>query len=243
GGRWDINNIVYNNTDGVNTDFAGGGSKFVGSNITISNNIAHDNFGTGLFVDGGGTHDTFDHNTSYNNYGDGIRYEISRYGVITNNIVYGNNAPGLAQILYTGSDHGRISGNTVSDNGSGAIIVVNTVGGRAGIVYQVTDTQVTGNMIGISYNQNDVTAGLIDHAQPPQPSIFSDPTNFFDYNVYEFFTVSQRSSWSWGETANLLQPISWSAWQANGQDRNGAVIVNVPALDINLAQWLKADKF
>ena len=65
--------------------------------------------------------------------------------------------------------------------------------------------------------------GLIDHAQPSQPSTFSDPTNFFDYNIYEFFPVSQGPSWSWGETANFLQPTSWSAWQANSQNPNETV--------------------
>jgi parallel beta-helix repeat protein len=225
GGRWDSNEIAFNNVDRVNTDFCGGGSKFVGSNITVSNNIAHDNYGTGLFTDSGGSHDTYDHNTSYNNYGGGIRYETSRYGTITNNTVYGNSK--TAQIVYTGSDHGRISGNTVIDNGVGAIVVVNTTGSRVGTVFKVTDTQVTGNTIWTSSNENDVVAGLIDHAQPAQPSIFSDPTNFFNSNIYEF-SGSVRSSWHWGETANPLDPISWTTWRDDKQDPHGSVKDGVP---------------
>jgi hypothetical protein len=234
GGRWDSNIIAYNNTDGVlpGGPAGGGGSKFVGSNITLSNNIVHDNDGPGLWSDGA-TSNTYDHNISYNNNGGGIRYEVGQYGVITNNTAYGNTAD--AQIVFTGSDHGRINGNVVIDNGAGAIVVVNTVGSRAGTVYQVTDTEVTGNTVWASSNVTDVIAGLVDRAQPPQPTIFSDPTNFFDFNTYNF-SGSLRSSWGWGETANPLQPISWAAWQANGQDPHGQVMVNVPLPKLNLQQ-------
>jgi len=226
GGLWDSNTVAYNNADHINVNFAGGGSKFTGSNVTVSNNIVHDNLGSGLFTDAGGTYNTYDHNTSYNNSANGIRYEVSRYGTITNNFVYGNQA----QIVYTGSDHGRISGNTVIQNSSsqGAILVVNTVGTRTdNASYLITDTQVTGNTIWIASNGVNVAAGLRDQAQPPQPSIYTDSTNFFDYNVYEF-SASVRSSWIWGEVANSFQPISWSAWQADGQDPHGTTMQNIP---------------
>ena len=226
GGLWDSNTVAYNNANHINVNFAGGGSKFTGSYVTVSYNIVHDNLGSGLFTDAGGTYNTYDHNTSYNNSANGIRYEVSRYGTITNNFVYGNQA----QIVYTGSDHGRISGNTVIQNSSsqGAILVVNTVGTRTdNASYLITDTQVTGNTIWIASNGVNVAAGLRDQAQPPQPSIYTDSTNFFDYNVYEF-SASVRSSWIWGEVANSFQPISWSAWQADGQDPHGTTMQNIP---------------
>ncbi|MBV8357004.1 MAG: right-handed parallel beta-helix repeat-containing protein [Deltaproteobacteria bacterium] len=231
-GLWDSNYVAYNNIDGVNPDFGAGGSKFAGNNITISNNIVHGNYGPGLWTDDGGTYDRYEHNISYNNFAGGIRYEISRYGVITNNTVYGNTKN--AQIVYTGSDHGRISGNRVIDNGSGAIVVVNIVGTRprsSEPIYKVIDTQVTSNMIETSCNPNEVAVGLIDHAQPPQPTIFSDTTNLFDRNIYRFsnsfqFTSGRpaRRCWAWGETGPVQKPISWSAWQGSRQDPNGAVI-------------------
>jgi parallel beta-helix repeat protein len=223
GSLWDSNIIAYNNTDGVNYGYAGG-SKFTGNNVTISNNIAHDNNGVGLWTDSGGTYMTYDGNTSYNNNQEGIRYEISRYGTITNNTVYGNSP--YAQIVYTGSDHGRISGNTVTDNGNGAIVVVNNYGTRSGTVYTVTDVQVTGNTIWLSSSGRDTAAGLIDGANPLEPSIYTDPTNFFNNNTYEF-SGSIRSSWLWGE-GSVEDPISWSTWQAGGQDLDGTVMVGVP---------------
>jgi parallel beta-helix repeat protein len=225
GGLWEDNTVAYNNADGVFTGYAGFGADWTGSGITISHNVSHDNYGVGLHVDAGGTYDTINGNISYNNNQSGIRYEVSRYGTITNNTVYGNSP--YAQIVYTGSDHGRISGNIVTDNGNGAIVVVNCYGARGGTVYPVTNVQVTGNTIFVSSSANDVVAGLIDHAVPPEPSIFSDPTNFFNNNIYKF-SGSSRNSWHWGETSNPLLNMSWSAWQAGGQDLDGTVEVGVP---------------
>jgi parallel beta-helix repeat protein len=228
-GLWDSNTIAFNNTDYVNPGFEAGGSKFNGNNVMISNNVAHDNYGPGLWTDVNATYNTYDHNTSYNNYNGGIRYEISRYGVITNNLVYGNTKS--AEIVYTGSDHGRISGNTVIDNGWGAIGVWNIVGTRPNTqIYQVADTQVTNNTVQVPATVHQgVVAGLQDFASPHEPRIFGDPTNFFDYNTYQFEGAS-RSAWHWGETSNVYISINWSAWQAGGEDLHGRVSINTPVL-------------
>ncbi len=228
GGLFDSNEIAKNNTDRVSTNFEGGGTKFTGSYIMISNNVAHDNYGVGLFTDTSGTYNTYDSNTSYHNYAGGIRYEISRYGTITNNTVYGNYGknPG---IVYTGSDHGRISGNTVIDNGYGTIEVWNTLGTVRSIypVYQVTDTQVTNNTIYIPTTAHEgVAVGFQDFGTPLQPRVFSDPTNFFDYNIYQFQSLG-RPIWHWGETSNVYAAISWATWRADGQDPNGTLRFNV----------------
>jgi hypothetical protein len=232
GGLWDSNYIAYNNIDGVNPDFEAGGSKFVGNNVRITNNIAHDNYGPGLWSDEGATYDYYGHNSSYNNFAGGIRYEISRYGVITNNTVYGNTKN--AQIVYTGSDHGKITGNRVIDNGHGAILILNIIGTRPrsrSPIYKVVDTQVTGNTIEAQCNPNDAAVGLLDRAEPPQPSIFTDASNFFDHNVYLFSNSHQlaagplaRRCWAWGETTRGQGPISWSDWQASGQDPHGVAM-------------------
>jgi parallel beta-helix repeat protein len=231
-GLWDANYVAYNNLDHVNPDFEAGGSKFVGNYITISHNIVHDNYGVGLFTDDGGTHNTYDHNTSYNNNGGGIRYEISRYGTITDNTVYGNTHN--PQIVYTGSDHGRIAANTVIDAGWGAIGVWNITGTRPRSrepIYQVTDTQVTRNTIETSCTPNHIAAGLVDFAKPAQPGIFNNRTTLFDYNIYKVPSSFQFASgrpagkcWHWGELTSPYTTISWSAWQARGQDIHGAVV-------------------
>ena len=85
--------------------------------------------------------------------------------------------------------------------------------------------------------------GLIDHAQPSQPSTFSDPTNFFDYNIHEFFPVSQKPSWSWGETAIFSSAHKLERLAGKQPKSEWDSVVNFPALDIHLAQWLRADEF
>jgi parallel beta helix pectate lyase-like protein len=221
-GQWTSNIFAYNDTDRVSTDYSGNGGKFTGSNITVSDNVSHDNVGSGLHADGGATNITFDRNVCYNNTSNGIRYEISRYGTITNNVLYYNGYGYGAQIVYTGSDHGTISGNFVIDNGYGAIDVTNAVGARPG-AYTVTDTQVTNNTVWLSSTADDVAVDFEDRAQPPQPGIFSDPTNFFDGNTYDFSLGYSRNAWLWGETDNYFAPMSWANWQANQQDRHGTI--------------------
>jgi parallel beta-helix repeat protein len=231
GGLWDSNEVAYNNIDGVNPDFEAGGSKFVGDHITIRRNIVHDNYGTGLWTDEGAMYNTYYQNISYHNSGGGIRYEISRYGIIENNTVYGNRKD--AQIVYTGSDHGRIIGNKVINDGAGGIFVQNIAGRPRAITYKVIDTQVTGNTV-VILNPVRIAAGVLDFAQPGQPEVFSDPTNLFDYNVYKVATESHSSSiplaapsWFWGENPGRgARRVSWREWRASGHDQNGALVTS-----------------
>ena len=219
GGVIDSNTIVHNNVNNVMQGFEGGGTKFSGDNLMVSNNIVHDNIGVGLHADAGATHITFNHNTVYNNQGCGIRYEVSRYGTIENNTAYGNGLSGIgacgAQITYTGSDHGRITGNKVIDGGTGGIRIYNTVGTKpfGQTVYKVTDTRVTGNTIVVSNKASDIASGLIDTAKPLQPSIFTDRTNVWANNIYQISgTPWTNKSWNWGENAAHAKPVNWSTW-------------------------------
>jgi parallel beta-helix repeat protein len=228
GGLYDSNVVAFNNTDNVYPGWEAGGTKFNGNNITVSNNIVHDNKGQGLDTDGDGTYNVYNHNLVYNNVAAGIRYEVSRYGTIINNTVYGNT--GNPQIVYTGSDHGRISGNTVIDNGSGAIGVWNIYGSRPhtqATLYVVHDVQVTNNTIWIPSTGHEVAVGFQDFGVPLQPNVFNDPSNFFDYNTYEF-SSGGRNSWMWGEVPNVYLPISWTSWHNAHQDAHGRLMFNMP---------------
>jgi parallel beta-helix repeat protein len=212
GGLFDSNYIVHNNIDQVLRGFEGVGTKFTGDNLTISNNIVHDNLGNGLSTDSNASYNSYIHNTTYNNLGCGIVYETSRYGTIENNTVYGNTTCG--GIIYAGSDHGRISGNTVTDDGLGGIKVYNIVGTRAlQATYQVTDTQVTGNTIAVASVPGDIASGLIDGANPAEPSIFTDPTNIWANNTYLVSSLPWvGKSWAWGENNGKVNPIDWNTW-------------------------------
>jgi parallel beta-helix repeat protein len=234
GGLFDSNTIAYNNIDNVAPGFEAGGTKFTGSHIRISNNTVHDNQGVGLWTDGHGEYMTYDHNTSYNNYG-GIRYEVSEHGTITNNTVYGNGASGSDQITYTSSDYGVISRNIVSvgvagpytsGSMSGGIAVDNT-GREDG--FKVTHVRVIHNTITFDRNAGGyLGAGLDDYAS--QPDVYSDPTNYFDYNTY-YVPLLGNKNWYWGERPSSVRPgpnsVTWSTWQANGEDLHGSVIQGI----------------
>ena len=231
GGLFDSNTIAYNNIDNVSPGFEAGGTKFTGSRIMISNNVVHDNRGIGLWTDGHGEYMTYDHNTSYNNYG-GIRYEVSEHGTITNNTVYGNGSSGNDQITYTSSDYGVISGNTVfvgvpgpyTSGSMSAGIAVDNTGRSDG--FKVTHVQVTHNTIKFDPSaDNYLGVGLDDYAS--QPDVYTDPTNYCDYNSY-YVPVLGNRNWYWGERGSLVapgpNPVTWSMWQTNGEDLHGSVI-------------------
>jgi hypothetical protein len=77
-----------------------------------------------------------------------------------------------------------------------------------------------------------IAAGMLDFAQPPQPEISNDPTNFFDHNVYKLPTVSRFGGarmaglfWFWGENKGRgPKRVTWADWQASGHDRNGTLV-------------------
>jgi parallel beta-helix repeat protein len=229
-GLWDSNTIAYNNTDNVTPAFEAGGSKWAGSNNTISNNIVHDNQGTGLWSDVHSKYDTYDHNTSYNNYA-GIRYEVSTYGTITNNTVYGNGLTGntVGQINAVDSAYLTISGNTVYVGipgpwGPGTFgIGIGNDGRSDG--FKTTNVEVTNNTVTFSSAAAALSVvGLTDYDN--EPDIFTYDGNYFDYNTY-YVPVLGEKNWYWGENpkGRGINPVTWSAWQDAGQDLHGSVIL------------------
>lgn len=244
GDLFDSNKVVHNNIDNVTVGFEAGGMKSVMSNARFTNNIVHDNYGPGIWFDVHSDHITIDHNTSYNNT-IGISYEISHTGTITNNTVYGNgwSGHGQDQIDCRSCDYTTISGNTVTvgvagpwSQGMGGIEISN---GRTD-GFTVTHNQVTNNTITIvpgspSYAE---AGGLADYALStkgaPQSGIFTDPTNYFDYNTYYAPSLS-GSYWFWGENSSNQGPnkLDWSHWQTAGQDRHGSLVQKLASLPPN----------
>lgn len=226
GGLWSYNQIFHNDYfDHVDPGWEGGGTKWAGNNVIISYNTVYDNNGTGLWTDSGGTNDTYDHNVSYDNTRGGIRYEISRDGVITNNLVYGNGTGEgtYYQIAYIGSDGGVISGNTIySDSKNSAIFVQNILGTRGGNpVYKVHKMQATNNTIIITSTNNNMGAELTDASNPPDNSIFTDQTILFDSNTY-YVAKTPWSSKSWNWAGRSVDRTTWQT-EGKGQDVHGSV--------------------
>jgi len=232
GDVYDSNIVVHNNIDNITVAFEGGGMKSVVADSQFTYNVVHDNFGPGIWFDVHSDHITIDHNTSYNNTA-GILYEVSHAGTITNNTVYGNgwNGHGQDQISCASCDYTTISGNTVLvgipgpfSPGAGGIVISN---GRTD-GFTVTHDLVTNNVIiivsGSPWYAN--AGGIADYATPPQLSIFTDPTNYFDNNIYDVPSLS-NTYWYWGGRSSSPGPTSltWNGWQAEGQDLHGTASV------------------
>src|SRR5690349_8387112 len=74
------------------------------------------------------------------------------------------------------------------------------------IIYQVTGMQVTVNTIIVAKNSSDIATGLLDYANPPEPGIFSDPTNVWTGNIYVVPALPwTKQSWMWGENGGTTK--------------------------------------
>jgi parallel beta-helix repeat protein len=233
GDIYDSNIVVHNNIDNITVGFDGGGMKSVVAYSEFTNNVVHDNFGPGIWFDVHSSNVTIDHNTSYNNT-IGIVYEISHAGTITNNTVYGNGWSGYGQnqISCASCDYTTIDGNFVTvgipgpfSPGAGGIGISN---GRAD-GFTVTHDQVSNNTITIVSGSPSYAyaGGLADYASPLQPSIFTDPTNYFENNIYYVPSLG-GSVWYWGERSTSPGPnnLTWDLWHAAGQDLHGTAYLS-----------------
>jgi hypothetical protein len=87
------NEISWNNTLGFDPEWEAGGSKFWSTtNLVVSANYVHDNYGKGLWTDTNNVDTLYDGNSVVNNQGVGIQHEVSYSVIIRNNTVKGNAA-------------------------------------------------------------------------------------------------------------------------------------------------------
>jgi hypothetical protein len=222
GGVFQGNTVYHNNIDHTLKGFGAGGGKFGGAiNILVSSNTVHDNDGVGLWCDAYGNHQTYDHNTSYNNTM-GIAIEICNDVTVTNNVVYGNGR--MAQIGTSSSSNVDIEHNTVTVSGPrvpGIAIGYTTARGGCGAGCTIpTGMKVLNNYITLTGTRQKA-AGAWDYSHTA--SSWQAP-GMFDGNTY---CVPQlpwtETSWMWGQAFGSM---TWSAWQAAGQDIHGHLLDN-----------------
>ena len=198
-----------------------GGGKVSGTiNVQVLNNTYSNNNGVGLWGDCGATGSIFSGNTITGNRLDGIRYEISHSGTISNNTLT-NNAQyrgtgacthGSREIVLTESDHTNVTNNTITSNCAGITMTQGTR--NLAVLNSVVHNSLTFPSVTLALIQN-----VIGGWDPP-PSTMFDPANqnYFDYNTYDFGspTLLAQKNWQWGGSN-----VTWSGWQAAGEDTNG----------------------
>ena len=214
--------VAYNSVS--SNDFAfvlgenGGGKIAATTNAQVLNNNYAKNNGVGLWADCGAINTLLSGNTVTNSQLDGIRYEISHSGMITNNTLINNAwdkstqlcSKNSREIVLADSDNTTVSGNTITTSCAGITL---TQGSRNLEINDIVIDNV------IRYSGSLQLRNPIGGMNPNPPFTLFDPANanYFDYNVYHFIpSTLALKNWVYNTTS-----LSWVNWQATGQDIHG----------------------
>jgi len=224
--------VVGNTVNGNNTagywiaDWESGGIKTTYSSALIQRNTVADNLGIGVWADVQSDGITVDSNTITGNYADGVRYEISRRGVISNNTVTGNakkmgrgGGTGLmsgAGIDINTSSDVMITGNVVRANLNGISLQARNRGTSSWGTYMLTKVTVTGNAVDLGTGSPTTAAtGIVttkDRVLTP-----STAGIVFSRNSYTLATSAQKGF----NKLNTL--VTYPGWKGAGFDSTASV--------------------
>ncbi|MDH3306778.1 MAG: right-handed parallel beta-helix repeat-containing protein [Acidimicrobiia bacterium] len=199
------NQIAFNNIAGFDPAWDAGGTKFAeGQGLTITSNHVHDNYGTGLWVDGSNTGVVYENNLVENNQRNGISHEISYAAVIRNNQVRGN---GLYGIYVSSSPGVEVVGNTITNNGVADIRGFYDPARGVGPfgAFELRDLWVHGNVITIGSGRT----GIDRFGSGNQ--VWDSWNNRFDNNVYVIPNGGRPFAWH-GDN------LTFAEWQLTGND-------------------------
>jgi parallel beta-helix repeat protein len=194
GAEIDHNNFTNNSytTRNVSCGFEAGGMKWVGNDITVTNSKIHDNACKGLWADLGAINSTLTNNQVYNNWDEGIFFEISKSATIQGNTVYGN---GLKNYNYSdnGCGWGWGGGITLSTSGlttagQGSIDVSgNNVYGNCNGITGVDTTRGESNcpceLANVNFHNNTVSGSTVSGARNTFGVYQSDGDNLLTHNI------------------------------------------------------------
>ncbi len=192
------NEIAFNNTDGHNSQWEAGGTKFVYTiRLTVRNNYVHDNAGPGLWTDINNIHTLYEGNRVIGNHGPGIFHEISYDAVIRNNLVEGNGYGWTAWvngagILVANSPNVEVYGNTVRYNNDG-IAGIQGARDQADARYgpwELKGLWVHDNMIMMEVGETGIVRGTADPVWSPEWG------NRYDYNTYTLSGTARYYRWN-----------------------------------------------
>jgi len=232
-----FNTVSYNNFAKIHFGIEMGGCKFAATiNTRVLNNTVSNNNGNAIWIDGQSTGAVIRNNRVTFNYKDGIRYEFSHYGTISNNTLINNDqdpTTGVCASLHNGheitvvaSDHVSVTSNNITSQCGGV-----SLGGFQPNEFVVpVDDIVTDNTITytLSVAMADPMGGWDSEVGAKSPLF--DPANndYFDYNTYNFNSSSllKLPNWMWGGVVNAgvaTGTKNWFQWRAIGQDTHSTV--------------------
>lgn len=208
------NTIAYNNTDGHDSHWEAGGTKFYGQatrDLVVTNNKVHNNDGPGLWTDYVGNNTLYEGNVVKNNAGPGIFHEVSGSAIIRNNTAEGNgDGPAYkpwidgAGILVNSSQNTQVVGNVVKNNNDGIGLVES---GRVGGLRNIT---VKNNTVSLRSSSQHGAVATSDSAAKSMGSW----NIVFDGNKY---SGGGGSNFAWAGAY-----MSWNSWREAGHDKSGS---------------------
>ena len=217
----DSNVISYNNINGVNWAWEGGGAKWVKTTgLVVKNNYSHHNEGPGLWTDGYNIDTVYDNNLVEDNSVQGIIHEISYAAVIKNNAVRRNgfghpqvNSYWGAGIEIWQSPNVEIYNNVVEDNAHGITAVMTPRGSGTYGVHEVRNLYVHDNRIKLSNPQG--RSGLAVYGGSGN-EYFTSKNNRFARNSYWLNGLSTQKHFLWSD-----RYLTASEWRGYGHDVGG----------------------
>lgn len=225
------NEIAFNNTEGFDSWWAAGGTKFVYTDgLVVRGNWAHHNRGPGLWTDINNYQTRYEGNLVEQNEQPGIVHEISYEAVITGNVLRDN---GSSPYRHWYVDDAAI----LVHNSSNVEVTRNTISGRSGVV-ALQDTRIAGSdntrgdwtVKNLLVHGNDITTtdgltGLqVYENVPSYRDWFTTKNNRFVNNTYRVPRLDGRS-WHWLNEVGRDASRTWSEWLGFGQDSPGTVVL------------------
>ncbi|WP_241995542.1 right-handed parallel beta-helix repeat-containing protein [Kribbella sp. VKM Ac-2568] len=219
------NVITYNNTDGFwIADWESGGIKSTRSSGTVSGNVIRANKGIGMWADVADDGRVISSNKIANNAADGIRFEISRNGVIEHNTITGNGfgtGRGSGTSLWDGgginvntSSNVQVRNNTVTGNVNGVSIQSRNRGDGPWGHYLLRNVRVTGNTIGMTGGTQ--STGMVQNSGAEVPA----GQLTFSGNRYLLDKASAQRFARFGAKLNA------TGWQRAGLDTAGSFLTS-----------------
>jgi hypothetical protein len=199
------NEIARNNTAGYNRGWEAGGTKWAWStDLVVRGNWSHHNDGGGLATDCFTRNSTLESNLVEDNVYMGILEEQGLGATIRNNVARRN---GLAKsswdgagIILTDSVDVEVTGNQVTGNGGGILLVHDRRLDPA-----LARDHVQGNRIEMAQGFSGLVSDIA--------SDYTSAGNSFSNNTFVVPNAADRH-WHWGANPALLDE---AGWQATGQ--------------------------